>query len=126
MSLTILNRRVSERDWNGPGQSGRTIAATEWSPPVDIYETESEIVIKMELPGVDAKAVSVSVESDVLTIRGDRHHERDLKTETYHRMECSNGRFLRSFSIPNTVASDHLRFNHKDGLLTLALAKKAS
>ncbi|HET9130365.1 MAG TPA: Hsp20/alpha crystallin family protein [Terriglobia bacterium] len=124
MSLTILNRMLSERDWNGPGQSGRTIAATEWSPPVDIFETESEIVIKMELPGVASKAISVNVDADVLTIRGERHHERDLKTETYHRMECSNGRFLRSFSLPGTVDADQLHSNYIDGMLTLTLPKK--
>ena len=125
MSLTVLNRMQSERDWNGSWEPRRTIATTDWSPPVDICETESEIVIRMELPGVDAKAVSVSVESDVLTVRGERHHERDLKTETYHRMECSNGRFHRSFSLPNTVEADHLRSSQRDGLLTLTLPKKA-
>ena len=126
MSLTILNRMPSERDWNGPWESRKTVAVTEWLPPVDIFETESEIVIKMELPGVDARAISINAETDVLTIRGERHHERDLKTETYHRMECSNGRFMRAFSLPSTVDSDHLHSNHKDGLLTVTLPKKAS
>jgi HSP20 family protein len=124
MTLTVLNRKPSERDWNGSWESRRTIAPTEWTPPADIFETESEIVIRMELPGVDAKAVSVNVDSDVLTIRGERHHERDLKTETYHRMECANGRFHHSFSIPDTVDADHLHISHRDGLLTLTLPKK--
>ena len=123
MSLTMLNRMLTERDWNGSWESGRTVAATEWLPPVDIFETESEIVIKMELPGVASKAISVKVEGDVLTIRGERQHERDLRTETYHRMECSNGRFLRSFSLPGNVDAAHLCSNHRNGLLTVTLPK---
>lgn len=125
MSLTMLNHRLSERDWNGPWDPGKTIAATEWTPAVDIFETESEIGIKMELPGVDAKAISVNVETDVLTIRGERHVERNLKRETYHRMECSNGRFHRSFSLPSTVDADHLLRHYENGMLTLTLPKKA-
>ena len=125
MTLTVLNRRLTERDWNGSWESERSIAATEWAPPIDIFETESEIAIKMELPGVDAKAISVNVETDVLTVRGERHDDRDLKRETYHRMECSNGRFHRSFSLPSTVDADHLRRHYENGLLTLTLPKKA-
>jgi HSP20 family protein len=125
MTLTILNRTLSERDWNGPWESRRTISTTDWAPPVDIFETENEIVIKMELPGVDAESVSVNIGTDVLTIHGERHLERDLKKETYHQMECSNGRFYRSLSLPSTVDANHLHSSHKDGLLTLTLPKKA-
>lgn len=124
MTLTALNRRLTERDWNGPWEPGKSITATEWVPSVDIFETDSEIVIKMELAGVDANAISVKVEADVLVIRGERHLERDLKKETYHRMECSNGSFLRSFSLPSTVNADQLRSKYKDGLLTLTLPKE--
>jgi HSP20 family protein len=126
MSLTVLNRMVSERDWNGPWESGRTVATTDWAPPVDVFETADEIVIRMEIPGVDPNAISVSVDNDVLTIKGHRHHERDLKTETYHCMECSNGSFLRSFSLPGTVDADQLRSNYKNGMLTLTLPKQES
>jgi len=126
MTLTKLSRLLSDLDWKEPWETGGAIAATDWAPAVDILETDKELLIKMELPGVDAKAISVNVESNVLTIKGERHLERDLKKETYHRVECSNGRFLRSFSLPSIVDGENVRANYKDGLLTLTLPKKAT
>jgi len=126
MTLTKLSRLLSDLDWKEPWETGAALAAADWAPPVDILETDNELLIKIELPGVDAKAISVNVEGNVLTIKGERHLERDLKKETYHRVECSNGRFLRSFSLPNIVDADNVRGNYKDGLLTLTLPKKAA
>jgi HSP20 family protein len=116
----------SDRGWHEPWETEGAIAATDWAPSVDILETDSEIVIKTELPGVDVKAISVGVDNNVLTIRGERHLEKDLKKESYHRIECFYGKFSRSFSLPSFVDHDNVRGEYKDGVLTLTLPKKAA
>jgi len=126
MTLAKLNRLFSERGWHEPWETEGAIAATDWAPSVDIVETDGEIVIKTELPGIDAKAISVGVDNNLLTIKGERHLEKDLKKESYHRIECSYGRFSRSFSLPSFVDHDNIRGDYKDGVLTLTLPKKAT
>jgi HSP20 family protein len=126
MTLAKLNRLFSDRGWHEPWETEGAIAATDWAPSVDILETDSEIVIKTELPGVDVKAISVGVDNNVLTIRGERHLEKDLKKESYHRIECFYGKFSRSFSLPSFVDHDNVRGEYKDGVLTLTLPKKAA
>ena len=75
---------------------------SQWAPSVDVYETENDIVVKAELPGVQQKDVNVSFENNILTIRGERCMDNEAKEENYHRVECSYGSFERSFSLPTT------------------------
>ena len=75
-----------------------------WAPPVDIYETENDIVLKAELPGVDPKDVEVRVEDSTLYLKGERKFEKEVKDENYHRVERSYGSFARSFSLPNSIS----------------------
>jgi HSP20 family protein len=102
------------------------LSVADWAPSVDILEKENEILIKAELPGVESRDVAVTLDNNVLTIKGERHLEKDVKKESYHRMERTYGSFFRSFSLPNTVDTGNVRAEYKDGLLTLALPKLAA
>jgi HSP20 family protein len=99
-------------------------ATTAWSPAVDIYETDNEIIVKAELPGIDRKEITLSLENNVLTLKGERKFEKETKQDSYHRIERSYGGFSRSFSIPATVDEEKIRADYKDGVLTIALPKK--
>ena len=95
-----------------------------WAPPVDIYETENDIILKAELPGVDPKDVEVRVEDNTLYLKGERKFEKEVKEQNYHRVERSYGSFARSFSLPNSIDSDKVKAEYKDGLLTLTMPKR--
>jgi HSP20 family protein len=96
----------------------------EWAPPCDIYETDREIVVKAELPGLKKEDVLVSVENNVLTIRGERKFAEEVKRENFHRVERSYGEFLRSFTLPAYVDANKTLAEFKDGLLTVTLPKR--
>ena len=99
-------------------------ALTAWSPSVDVYETENDLVIKADLPEVAEKDIDVRVENSMLTIRGERKLEK-VKEENYLRMERSYGFFTRSFSLPNTVNTEQIQAQYNDGVLTVTLPKRA-
>lgn len=125
--LTVLQDRMN-RLFEDAGRGGRRGdepgAATTWSPAVDILETDTEIVVKAELPGVDRKDISLHLENNVLTLRGDRRLEKETKEENYHRIERAYGGFSRAFSIPATVDDENIRAEYRDGVLKIALPKK--
>jgi len=104
-------------------RSGHADLAT-WAPSVDIYETENELVVKAELPDVQDKDIDVRITNNTLTIRGERKFEKDVKEENYLRIERAHGSFMRSFSLPNTVSSENIRADYRNGVLTLHLAKR--
>jgi HSP20 family protein len=95
-----------------------------WAPPVDIYETENDIVVKAELPGIEPKDVDVKVEDNTLYLKGERKFEKETKEDNYHRVERSYGAFARSFSLPNSINTEKVKAEYKDGLLTLTLPKR--
>ncbi len=95
-----------------------------WAPPVDIYETENELVLTADLPGLQDKDIDVRVENNMLTIRGERKFKNDANQDNYLRVERAYGPFTRSFSLPNTVSSESVRAEYGDGVLTLHLAKR--
>ena len=117
-----MNRLFDDagRTW----RSDEPSATTSWSPAVDIFETEGEIVVKAELPGMDRKDIALHLENNVLSIRGERRFEKETKEENYHRIERSYGNFSRSFSIPATVDEEKIRADYKDGVLKIILPKK--
>ena len=104
-------------------RSGHADLAT-WAPPVDIYETENELVIKADLPDLEEKDIDVRVENNSLTIRGERKFEKDVNEDNYLRVERAYGPFTRSFSLPNTVSSESIRADYRNGVLTLHLTKR--
>ena len=95
-----------------------------WSPAVDIYETENELVLKADLPDVDLKDIDVRVENQTLTISGERKFEQEQSGKGYHRIERSYGSFVRSFAVPNTVDTEHIVAGFKNGVLSVTLPKK--
>ncbi len=103
------------------GQEIMTLA--DWTPTVDISESEHEYLIKVELPEVRKEDVKVAVNQGVLTIQGERKLEREEKNKKYHRVERAYGSFARSFTLPEEVEGDSIKARHKDGMLYLHLAK---
>ena len=96
-----------------------------WAPPVDILETENELILKADLPEVDPKDVDIQVENGTLTLKGERKFETHEGTkEGYHRIERSYGSFVRCFSLPDTVEADKVAANFKNGVLTVTMPKK--
>jgi HSP20 family protein len=95
-----------------------------WSPAVDIYETENELVVKADLPDVDQQDIDVRVENQTLTIAGERKFEKQDNAKGYHRIERSYGNFLRSFALPDTFDTEHITAQFKNGVLSVTLPKK--
>jgi HSP20 family protein len=95
-----------------------------WAPAVDILETEEQLVFKADLPDIDPKNVNIQVENGTLTLEGERKFERKEGKEGYHRIERSYGSFVRCFSLPETVDTEHVKADYKNGVLTVTLPKK--
>jgi len=99
-----------------------------WAPPVDIYETENELVLKADLPDVDLEDIDVRVENQTLTIAGERKFEAPQQdgdgNKGYHRIERSYGNFVRSFGVPQTFDTEKIAAAFKNGVLTVTLPKK--
>ncbi|MBI5598304.1 MAG: Hsp20/alpha crystallin family protein [Deltaproteobacteria bacterium] len=94
-----------------------------WTPSADIYETEANIVIKVELPGIEIDGVDVEINENVLSLRGERKQSRDVKSEYYHIMECSYGTFQRAFILPAVVDKTGVRASFKEGVLEITIPK---
>src|SRR5579864_4485203 len=99
-------------------------ASRPWSPAVDIVETENELVLKADLPDVKLEDIDVRVENQTLSIKGERKFEKDFADKGYHRIERSYGSFMRSFAVPNSVDTEKVSADYKNGVLTIALPKK--
>lgn len=100
-------------------------ASRPWSPAVDIYETENELVLKADLPDVDPKNVGIQLENGTLTLKGERRFEEQKNGQKgFHRIERSYGTFVRAFSLPDTVDGEKVKADYKNGVLTVTLPKK--
>jgi len=95
-----------------------------WSPQVDIFENQNEIVLEAELAGMRPEDVEISIENNVLTIHGDRKFEKKDEGDNFHRVERSYGSFTRSFTLPPTVRSESANAEFENGVLRLTLAKR--
>lgn len=95
-----------------------------WAPAVDVRETGTDVVVKAELPGVDAKDVDITVEGNMLTIKGERKSEENKKEEGYYYSERRYGSFVRSLTLPREVDEARTRASYKDGVLTVLMPKK--
>jgi HSP20 family protein len=102
-----------------------SFGVAEWSPVVDISETDAEYLIKAEIPEVDRNDVKVTVQDGVLTIRGERKQEKEEKGKRFHRIERSYGSFARSFTLPENVEDAKLKAEFKEGVLLVHLPKSA-
>lgn len=94
-----------------------------WNPTVDIAETDDEVTVKVELPGVPQDNVKVSITDNVLTIKGEKKQESEEKQQNYHKTECCYGAFHRAFTLPTTVQSESTKASFKDGVLKVTIPK---
>ena len=102
-----------------------SLSAGSFVPPVDVYEDEAGIQLKMEVPGIDEKDIDIRLENNLLTVKGERKLEKETKEENYHRIERSYGSFTRSFTLPNTVNTEDVKASYAKGVLTIGLGKRA-
>jgi HSP20 family protein len=117
MEVERLNRMFA--DFYGD-QFGRG-----WSPAVDIFETENhEVVLKAELPEMKREDINITFENQVLTIRGERKVDQNIRRDRYQRLERSFGSFSRSFTIPSTIDAGRIAASYKDGVLTVRLPQR--
>ena len=100
------------------------IARGAWSPSVDIYENKDQIVLEAELPGMRREDFDLSVENNVITLRGERHFEKKDESDNYHRVERAYGSFTRSFTLPNTVTAEGATADYANGVLRVTLPKR--
>jgi len=109
------------------GAEGREEALTTstFAPPVDVYEDEHNVTLKIEVPGIDEKDIDVQIENNTLTVHGERKFEKEEKEENYRRVERQYGSFTRTFTLPNTVDQDSVQADYEKGVLKVKLAKKA-
>jgi HSP20 family protein len=124
--LAAMQDRMN-RIWSTMGERGHEDVTSRgtWLPPVDIHETDSrDIVLKAELPGLRREDIDITVESNVLTIRGERRRDDTVKETQYHRVERAYGPFSRSFTLPNIVDPGRVRAEYRDGVLTVTLGTR--
>jgi len=121
-------RRASERGPHAGSAYGvrdveqsDEVEGADWYPAADVYESDGEYTVAIDLPGIDRAALDISVDDNRLTIRGKRVGEDTTK----HRAECPRGNFLRTFSVPGSVDQTDIRADYKDGVLQVHLPKRA-
>ena len=95
-----------------------------WAPSVDIYENKDQIVLEAELPGMKQEDFDLSIENNVLTLRGERKFEKTDDNDNYHRVERSYGAFTRSFTLPHTVSAEGATAEYNNGVLRVTLPKR--
>ena len=109
----------------GQGQGDDTLSAASFAPPVDIYEDDQKLVLKLEVPGVKQDDIDIQVEGRTLTVRGERKFDKEEKQENFHRVEHRYGTFARSFTLPNSVDAENVKATYDAGVLQLEFPKKA-
>ena len=128
--LSSLQRQMNRLFESFGGKTSLTpfeedLSAWEFGPPVDIIEDDQKLTFKVEVPGIEEKNIKVEVENNVLTVRGERKMEKDIKEENFRRMERHYGSFARSFSLPPSVDAEKIEANYTDGVLAIQMPKRA-
>jgi HSP20 family protein len=121
--LQRLNRILDEAFGGLPFDQGGNILTASWIPATDVSEDKDSIRIAMELAGVNPEDVRISLENNVLTIRGEKKQEEEENNERVHRIERTYGTFERTFVLPSTVDSDRIEAQHENGLLIVTIPK---
>ena len=117
-----VNRLFSMNLTRGFGEEG--IGRGAWNPSVDIYENKDQIVVEAELPGMNREDFELTVENNVITLRGERRFEKKDDSDNYHRVERSYGSFTRSFTLPQTVSAEGATAEYSNGVLRVTLPKR--
>jgi HSP20 family protein len=125
-TLASLREEMNDllnRFWAGTAEP---FGLAEWSPPLDVAETDEAIIVDVEVPGIDPATLDISVTGDVLTIRGEKHDETGQEGHNYHRVERRYGSFTRSLTLPASVEADKVEAKARSGVLSIRLPKKES
>ena len=125
--LSAMQDRMNRvfRASHSPEGPEDALTTTTLAPPVDIYEDEHNIILKIEVPGIDEKDIDVSIQNNTLIVRGERKIEKEEKEENFRRVERQYGGFTRSFTLPSTVDPGQVSAQCDKGVLKISLAKKA-
>jgi HSP20 family protein len=122
-SLQGRMSRLFEEQYGG-GREDTLMSSGAFVPPVDIYEDQHGIQLKLEVPGIEEKDLNINVENNLLTVSGERKFEQEQKEENFHRIERRYGSFSRSFTLPNTVDTEKITADYRNGLLNIRLVKR--
>jgi HSP20 family protein len=122
-NLDDMFARMPSLFGRGLRMSGEGEGTAEWSPTVDISETDAEYLLKAQLPAVKREDVHVTFDDGMLTISGERKQEKEEKGEKFHRIESLHGVFSRSFSLPDAIDAAGIRAEGKDGVITVHVPK---
>jgi HSP20 family protein len=124
VSLQDRMNRLFRDSYGAEGQN-EALTTSAFAPPVDVYEDEHNVTLKIEVPGIDEKDIDVRIENNTLTVHGERKFEKEEKEENYRRVERQYGSFTRTFTLPNTVEQESVQADYDKGVLKIMLAKKA-
>jgi HSP20 family protein len=113
----LFNETVAIRE-------GEEFCRGSWSPPVDIYETGNDVVLKAEIPGISQDEIDIKIEDNTLVLKGERKFEKKSEDEKYYRIERSYGNFVRSFTLPNSVDQEGVKATYEAGVLKIVMPKK--
>jgi HSP20 family protein len=125
--VVALQNRMNSlfQDFSRNSGENELVTAAGFVPPVDIYEDEHKLVLKLEIPGIRQEDLDVRMENTTLSVRGERSFESEGKEENFHRVERRYGSFYRAFTVPNTVDSQSIKAEYDAGVLRLELQKRA-
>jgi len=125
-NLTILqdhiNRLFQEAFPEPRGEEGEVSLGT-WYPAVDIHETDEAIVIQAELPGAKKEDIDIEIKENILTLKGERTEDKEIKKENYYRQERRSGKFHRSFTLPAVIDPETVVARYKTGVLEVKILK---
>jgi HSP20 family protein len=121
--VVALQNRMNSlfQDFSRNSGENELVTAAGFVPPVDIYEDEHKLVLKLEIPGIRQEDLDVRMENTTLSVRGERSFESEGKEENFHRVERRYGSFYRAFTVPNTVDSQSIKADYDSGVLRLQL-----
>jgi len=128
---TLVNRlhsdinRIFDRQLGPMSGNDDSVVTTDWIPAVDIKEEPERFVMHADLPGVDPKDIEITMENGLLTIRGQRHEEKQENANGYHRVERASGQFYRRFSLPDTADAEGITARGQNGVLEIVIPKHA-
>ncbi len=120
--LELLHREM-DRLWRSFFGEGTLGFPERWSPSLDLTENNGSLVVKVELPGIDPKDISIDLSGDILTVRGEKKQEKEEKEKTYHLLERGYGSFVRRVRLPVKIKEDGIKASYKDGILKIAMPK---
>lgn len=124
--LSLQNRMNSLfQDYSRGQGEGDTMTTANFVPPVDVYEDEHKVVLKLEVPGIKQEDLSIQIENNTLSIKGERKFEQEEKEENFQRIERRYGSFYRAFTLPTTVDSENIQASYDAGILKVELLKRA-